>query len=180
MTRTAVATDEEPNSPGWSQEFTVGGYHSFRLTVVERQGQIHSLHITCLRDHGSSRGDYMAEQMLEWYLRQQVQRLKSGEPMAGIVQEHLGVDFYPSGMTDDDDVWMAGSVIDYIFRRIGLRYLTDEQKQQLGLLRPRPFGRQGPRPDSADAPMCYRCGVQMQRAGSLYACPGCGTTSDRG
>jgi len=28
-----------------------------------------------------------------------------------------------------------------------------------------------------DAPMCYQCGVQMQRAGSCHACPSCGTTS---
>ena len=29
----------------------------------------------------------------------------------------------------------------------------------------------------ADAPYCYQCGVQMQRAGSCFACPSCGTTS---
>ena len=28
-----------------------------------------------------------------------------------------------------------------------------------------------------DAPYCYQCGVQMQRAGSCHACPSCGTTS---
>jgi ribonucleoside-diphosphate reductase alpha chain len=30
---------------------------------------------------------------------------------------------------------------------------------------------------SHDAPMCFQCGVQMQRAGSCHACPSCGTTS---
>jgi ribonucleoside-diphosphate reductase alpha chain len=34
-----------------------------------------------------------------------------------------------------------------------------------------------PRPANHDAPMCYQCGVQMQRAGSCHACPSCGTTS---
>ena len=33
------------------------------------------------------------------------------------------------------------------------------------------------RPANADAPMCFQCGVQMQRAGSCHACPSCGTTS---
>jgi hypothetical protein len=33
------------------------------------------------------------------------------------------------------------------------------------------------RPANADAPMCYQCGVQMNRAGSCHACPSCGTTS---
>jgi ribonucleoside-diphosphate reductase alpha chain len=37
----------------------------------------------------------------------------------------------------------------------------------------------GPSPATAhsDAPYCYQCGVQMQRAGSCHACPSCGTTS---
>ncbi len=29
----------------------------------------------------------------------------------------------------------------------------------------------------SDAPMCMQCGVQMQRAGSCFACPSCGSTS---
>ena len=33
------------------------------------------------------------------------------------------------------------------------------------------------RPANADAPMCYQCGVQMQRAGSCHSCPYCGTTA---
>ena len=33
------------------------------------------------------------------------------------------------------------------------------------------------RPAASDAPYCYQCGVQMQRAGSCFACPSCGTTS---
>jgi ribonucleoside-diphosphate reductase alpha chain len=33
------------------------------------------------------------------------------------------------------------------------------------------------RPANNDAPMCYQCGVQMNRAGSCHACPSCGTTS---
>ena len=33
------------------------------------------------------------------------------------------------------------------------------------------------RPVTSDAPYCYQCGVQMQRAGSCFACPSCGTTS---
>jgi ribonucleoside-diphosphate reductase alpha chain len=32
-------------------------------------------------------------------------------------------------------------------------------------------------PAASDAPYCYQCGVQMQRAGSCFACPSCGTTS---
>jgi ribonucleoside-diphosphate reductase alpha chain len=30
---------------------------------------------------------------------------------------------------------------------------------------------------ASDAPLCMQCGVHMQRAGSCYACPSCGSTS---
>jgi ribonucleoside-diphosphate reductase alpha chain len=40
-----------------------------------------------------------------------------------------------------------------------------------------PVVRPAAMPQSADAPYCYECGVQMQRAGSCFACPFCGTTS---
>ena len=38
-------------------------------------------------------------------------------------------------------------------------------------------GTKGKPPATSDAPYCYQCGVQMQRAGSCFACPSCGTTS---
>jgi ribonucleoside-diphosphate reductase alpha chain len=39
-------------------------------------------------------------------------------------------------------------------------------------------GSQAPKPVAeSDAPYCFQCGVQMQRAGSCHACPSCGTTS---
>ncbi len=38
-------------------------------------------------------------------------------------------------------------------------------------------GTKGKPAATSDAPYCYQCGVQMQRAGSCFACPSCGTTS---
>jgi ribonucleoside-diphosphate reductase alpha chain len=41
--------------------------------------------------------------------------------------------FEPSGMTDDEDVRMAQSVMDYIFRRLALDYLPEEHRSALGI-----------------------------------------------
>jgi len=38
-------------------------------------------------------------------------------------------------------------------------------------------GQPAPNVVHSDAPYCYQCGVQMQRAGSCHACPSCGSTS---
>ena len=41
--------------------------------------------------------------------------------------------FEPAGMTDDPDIRMAASVMDYIFRRLALDYLPYEKRAELGI-----------------------------------------------
>jgi ribonucleoside-diphosphate reductase alpha chain len=42
--------------------------------------------------------------------------------------------FEPAGMTDDPDIRIAQSVMDYLFRRLALDYLSEEQRAELGIL----------------------------------------------
>ena len=127
--------------------------------------------------------------------------------------------FEPAGITDDPDIRLASSLVDYIFRRMAVEYLTYEERVDMGILtigeRSQPtlpgveeastaqetsvdIDPPAPdlsldlttRPDGApraaavpegsrrtDAPYCYGCGMEMQRAGSCYVCSSCGTTS---
>jgi ribonucleoside-diphosphate reductase alpha chain len=146
--------------------------------------------------------------------------LQHGVPLATYVKKYTNMRFEPGGMTDDPDLRIATSLVDYIFRRLAVDYLPYEERVELGVLTTgermqptlpgveegstpsssivegmygddlvdlRPAGsgptgpeiRQssGPEMRQADAPYCYQCGVQMQRAGSCFACPSCGTTS---
>jgi ribonucleoside-diphosphate reductase alpha chain len=110
-------------------------------------------------------------------------------------------------MTDDPELRIASSLVDYIFRRLAVDYLTYDERAEMGILttgerlQPTLPGVEEvttqstsiveemsrteapPKPPAAptmrqiDAPYCYQCGVQMQRAGSCFACPSCGTTS---
>jgi ribonucleoside-diphosphate reductase alpha chain len=41
--------------------------------------------------------------------------------------------FEPAGLTDDPDIRMSQSIMDYIFRRLALDYLTFEQRSGLGI-----------------------------------------------
>jgi ribonucleoside-diphosphate reductase alpha chain len=141
--------------------------------------------------------------------------LQHGVPLATYVRKYTNMRFEPGGMTDDPELRIATSLVDYIFRRLAVDYLPYEERAELGVLTteermqptlpgveelatpsssivdnfggeqdvvapttaalpaPTAFGRGRP----ADAPYCYDCGVQMQRAGSCFACPSCGTTS---
>ena len=144
--------------------------------------------------------------------------LQHGVPLATYVTKYSNMRFEPAGITDDADLRIATSLLDYIFRRLALDYLSREEREGLGVLstserlqptlpvveeaatleqdlveeagvssvpptartarapeasRPVTFQR----PEQRDAPLCYQCGMVMQRAGSCYVCTSCGTTS---
>ena len=133
--------------------------------------------------------------------------LQHGVPLATYVRKYSNMRFEPAGITDDADLRIATSLVDYMFRRLALDYLTLAEREELGVLssseRTQPtlpgveelstetVGIQAPaqpiemssapstlaRPEQRDAPYCYSCGDMMQRAGSCYVCSSCGTTS---
>ena len=59
--------------------------------------------------------------------------LQYGVPLEQYVQKFTNMRFEPSGMTDDEDVRIAQSVMDYIFRRLALDYLPEEHRSALGI-----------------------------------------------
>ena len=132
--------------------------------------------------------------------------LQHGVPLATFVKKYTNMRFEPAGMTDDPDLRIAQSLVDYIFRRLAVDYLSFEERAELGVLTTAERTQQtlpgieetvtpnssldaGPQIEEpvtpaaskvvaeSDAPYCFQCGVQMQRAGSCHACPSCGTTS---
>jgi ribonucleoside-diphosphate reductase alpha chain len=59
--------------------------------------------------------------------------LQYGVPLETYVQKFTNMRFEPAGMTDDPDIRMAQSVMDYIFRRLALDYLPRETRAELGI-----------------------------------------------
>ncbi|GAA3747574.1 ribonucleoside-diphosphate reductase alpha chain [Spinactinospora alkalitolerans] len=60
--------------------------------------------------------------------------LQYGVPLETYVEKFTNMRFDPAGMTDDPDIRMAQSVVDYIFRRLALDHLPYEQRAALGVL----------------------------------------------
>jgi ribonucleoside-diphosphate reductase alpha chain len=60
--------------------------------------------------------------------------LQYGIPLESYVGKFTNMRFEPAGLTDDADIRMASSVMDYIFRRLALDHLTYEQRSELGIL----------------------------------------------
>jgi ribonucleoside-diphosphate reductase alpha chain len=59
--------------------------------------------------------------------------LQYGVPLETYVSKFTNMRFEPAGMTDDPDVRMASSVMDYIFRRLALDFLPYDTRAELGI-----------------------------------------------
>jgi len=119
--------------------------------------------------------------------------MQYGVPLEVLVHKFSHVRFEPSGFTKNPDIPIAKSLIDYIFRFLGGRFLNPDERASAGLEGTEAVtkeavtvGREaagggavsalGFSPQ-ADAPSCSDCGAIMVRNGSCYKCLNCGATS---
>ncbi len=126
--------------------------------------------------------------------------LQYGVPPEVYVSKLSHMRFEPSGMTNDADIRAAKSIVDYIFRWFGKKFLTPEQQEEAGILSPEVkamlaerYTNGGTTPAAPvttptagqtalfnaweDAVECARCGGSMIRTGSCYTCRDCGTNT---
>ena len=123
--------------------------------------------------------------------------LQYGVPLEVLVHKFSHVRFEPSGFTKNPEIPIAKSLIDYIFRFLGSRFLSAQQRTDVGLEAAERDGGEGHAlltetvtgPErvpavgalgfspQADAPSCSDCGAIMVRNGSCYKCLNCGATS---
>ncbi len=121
--------------------------------------------------------------------------LQYGVPLDVLVSTFRPVRFEPSGFPPNPEIPLAKSLIDYIFRFLGAKFLSPDQHVAVGLGLPdrtpavsepgavaalaavdHIVEELGFSPQS-DAPSCADCGSIMIRNGSCYKCLNCGATS---
>jgi len=59
--------------------------------------------------------------------------LQYGVPLRAFVEAFTNMRFEPAGMTDDPDIRFASSIMDYLFRRMALEYLSYDERAELGI-----------------------------------------------
>jgi ribonucleoside-diphosphate reductase alpha chain len=59
--------------------------------------------------------------------------LQYGVPLEAYIQKFVNMRFEPSGMTDDQDIRFASSLVDYIFRRLALEYVDEAKREGMGV-----------------------------------------------
>ncbi len=62
--------------------------------------------------------------------------LQYGVPLEVYVSKFAHMRFEPSGLTNDPDIRAAKSIVDYVFRWMGKKFLTVDQQEEIGILSP--------------------------------------------
>ncbi|MFW6242547.1 MAG: hypothetical protein ACOC2W_00140 [bacterium] len=101
--------------------------------------------------------------------------LQYGVPLKDLIKKLSYQRFEPNGFTANKDIRICHSVVDYVFRYLGNRFLSDEDKKEIGLLN-KDNGKvaEDSEGDAISGPPCNVCGSIMMRKGMCYMCLNCG------
>ncbi len=95
--------------------------------------------------------------------------LQYGVPLRDLVNKFAHVRFEPSGFTGNSEIPIAKSLVDYIFRWMGSRFLTDDDKSGLGLIDRGAYADSPGSALSGPAPLAAPPGASSAASGDLTA-----------
>ncbi len=176
------------------RKFRVGDYEGYIHVGLYDDGQPGDIFVDIAKD-----GTTMAGLMNSLCIAVSM-GLQYGVPPEVYVSKLTHMRFEPSGLTNDEDIRVAKSIVDYIFRWFGKKFLTTEQQEAAGILSAEVKARlasqyngetaapadpsEAPPPGQTalfnaweDAVECAKCGGRMVRTGRCYTCRDCGTNT---
>jgi ribonucleoside-diphosphate reductase alpha chain len=161
-----------------THKFSIGGHEGYITVGMYDDGTPGEIFIAMAKEGSTISG------LMDSFATAVSFNLQYGVPLKFLVDKFSHVRFEPSGWTGNQQIPYAKSIMDYIFRWLGAKFLGPEygitEAGDTPVLRPTeqdpqeklPFG-----PVAADAPLCAECGSIMTRNGSCYKCANCGSTS---
>jgi ribonucleoside-diphosphate reductase alpha chain len=177
------------------RKFRVGDYEGYIHVGLYEDGSPGDIFVDIAKE-GTTLAGLMNSFMISVSLG-----LQYGVPLEVYVSKFAHMRFEPSGLTNDADIRAAKSLVDYIFRWMGKKFLDTDTQQELGILSPEvrkrlaeandilENGSGGSDAETAPAPPpgqtalfnafedaveCAKCGGRMVRTGSCYTCRDCG------
>ncbi len=161
-----------------THKFSIGGHEGYITVGLYEDGTPGEVFISMAKEGSTISG------LMDSFATSISYALQYGVPLKFFVDKFSHVRFEPSGWTGNPQVPYAKSIMDYIFRWMGAKFLGPEyaatEAGNAPVLRPTEPEPQQALPFSpvvSDAPMCSECGGLMTRNGSCYKCENCGGTS---
>ncbi|MFN0169511.1 MAG: vitamin B12-dependent ribonucleotide reductase, partial [Bryobacteraceae bacterium] len=163
-----------------THKFSIAGHEGYITAGLYPDGQPGEIFIQMAKEGSTISG------LMDSFATAISFALQYGVPLKFLVDKFSHVRFEPSGWTGNPQVPYAKSIMDYIFRWMGAKFLGPEyaisEAGEAMTLRPtEPDPQQSlpftPSVAMEDAPLCSECGSIMTRNGSCYKCVNCGGTS---
>ncbi|MBE7450562.1 MAG: vitamin B12-dependent ribonucleotide reductase [Kofleriaceae bacterium] len=183
----------------FTHKFSIGGHEGYVTVGLYEDGTPGEIFVRMAKEGSVIAG------LMDSFATAVSLALQHGVPLQILVDKFKGTRFEPSGFTGNQEIPIATSIMDYLFRWLAIRFPTDgtiverhpaARLAQLDLpkvpLLAKDFVDQAARDAEAaisvevkdrawvqetDAPPCHECGTLMVRNGACHKCPNCGSTS---
>ena len=124
---TAVRKRLPKSRPSRTTSFMVGGAEGYMTAGAYADGALGEVFLKL-----GKQGSTLAGVMDAFSIAVSI-GLQYGVPLETFVEKFTNLRFEPAGMTDDADIRMAQSMMDYIFRRLALDYLPFDSRSAMGI-----------------------------------------------
>jgi len=182
-----------------THKFSIAGHEGYITVGMYPDGQPGEIFLTMSKEGSTISG------LMDSFATAISLALQYGVPLETLVNKFAHARFEPSGFTNNPDIHYAKSIMDYIFRYLGTKFLnqtpddseptlsngiTEAARQSQNVVRPAltlTTAENAPRGKSlsdhehetfqnqSDAPICTECGSLMVRNGACFKCLNCGS-----
>jgi ribonucleoside-diphosphate reductase alpha chain len=177
-----------------THKFSVNGHEGYITVGLYEDGQPGEIFLVMAKEGSTISG------LMDAFATSVSIAFQYGVPLQTLVNKFTHTRFEPSGFTNNPEIPIAKSIMDYIFRWLASKFMSREGKQAAGVvLRDEVeasadtganeqdnfstpgLGKEGNGKVTflyqQDAPSCQECGSIMVRNGTCYKCLNCGSTS---
>ena len=175
-----------------THKFSIGGHEGYVTVGMFEDGMPGEIFVTMSKEGSTISG------LMDSLATSVSIALQYGVPLKVMTDKFAHARYEPSGFTNNPDIPIAKSISDYIFRWLGKKFLTKDEKTgevvetppvtmveakpkaSLGELKAQSSIERNEKvvfETQSDAPPCHECGSIMIRSGSCYKCLECGSTS---
>ncbi len=166
-----------------THKFSVAGHEGYFTVGLYEDGQPGEIFITMSKEGSTISG------LMDAFATSISMALQYGVPLKVLTDKFTHMRFEPSGFTNNKDIPMAKSILDYIFRWLSKKFIpnpdisinispevesiVDFSNESLNTAAKEAEVYK----TQSDSPPCHECGSIMVRSGSCYKCMNCGATS---
>ena len=164
-----------------THKFSISGHEGYVTVGMYEDGSLGEVFIVMAKQGSTVSG------LMDAFATSISIALQHGVPLSTLVEKFCHMRFEPAGFTNNSEIPMAKSIVDYIARWLASKFLAiDERAPAPVAAFPAPV----PEPQARvfrsapaivhnqeDAPSCHNCGDVMVRNGTCYKCNTCGETS---